>query len=104
MYIVDNKFFNKNINPTPFNMIRARSCHSTDTHNHNAIPQADKPKSTICNPSMPLIDIALNTKIDATHLIYQSVVCLGVADLKIRFELAISFGSYLISFINCTLH
>ena len=79
-FIVIIKFLNKNINPTPFNRIRALSFHNIDTHNHNDIPITDSPKSQNCKPSTPLNDIAANTNIDATHFIYQSRVYLGVAD------------------------
>ena len=71
-----------NINPpTPFNRISALSFHRIETTNHNVIPITDRPKSHICNSGIPLIDIAANTKIDATHLTYQSKVYFGVADL-----------------------
>ena len=76
--------------PAPFRIMRARSCHIIDTHNHNVIPTIENPKSYICRPSMPLSDIAHNTKQLATHLTYQSRVCLGVADLKILLEFSSS--------------
>lgn len=74
----------KNNKPTPLNRTSARSFHMIDTINHRKIPTIDNIRSQSCIPSIPRSDIAVNTMIDATHLIYQSTVYFGVADLKIR--------------------
>ena len=73
----------RNNNPAPFNNIRARSHHNTDTTNHNVIPTIDNTKSYNAMPSTPRSDIAPSTNILAIHLIYQSGVYFGVADLNI---------------------
>jgi len=61
-------------------MINALSFHNKDTHNHNRTPIIDNPRSYGARPATPLMDIALSTKTDAIHLIYQSRVYFGVID------------------------
>ena len=89
-----NRFRNKKSKPIPLRRISALSFQSTDTISHKNIPMTDKMRSYIWNPSTPRIDIATRTKTEATHLIYQSKVYLGVDDLNILLLFSIS------SFVN----
>lgn len=90
----------RNNSPAPFNNIRARSFHKILTTNHRDIPIIDNTKSNNAMPSTPRSDIAPSTNILATHLIYQSKVYFGVADLNIR--LLFSSSALLISFFLVT--
>ena len=80
----------RNNKPAPFNMINALSFHRNDTINQRNIPTIDNCRSSNANSSTPRMDIAPNTKNDAIHLIYQSRVYLGVADLNILFDFSSS--------------
>lgn len=82
------RFLIKNNSPTPLSNMRALSFHKIATISHRKIPMTEKIKSTNAHSGTPRILIAISTNADATHLIYQSRVYLGVADLKIRLELA----------------
>ena len=50
-----------------------------------------------------LIDIAQIKIVDENHLTYQSTVYLGVADLKIRFELFCSSLEYIVFLLSSSL-
>jgi hypothetical protein len=91
--IVIAKFLSKNTKPAPLRIMRALSCHKIETHNHKLIPIIEQYKSIKAYSGTPRIDIATRTKTLATHLIYQSKVCLGVADLNIRLEFSNSSGA-----------
>ena len=83
------------MSPIPFSRMSALSFHKKETHNHRDIPKAESDRSYMCSPSIPLMDIDDNTNADATHLIYQSKVYFGVADLNILLEFFNSLGSNL---------
>ena len=68
----------------------ALSFHSIDTQSHSATPIVDIIKSVDSKPATPLMDIAARINVEATHLTYQSMVYLGVADLNILLEFASS--------------
>lgn len=76
-----------------FNAIRALSFQAIETNTQPDIPNIESPRSHICKPSSPLMDIAARIKIEATHFTYQSMVYLGVADLNILVLFLSSFGS-----------
>jgi hypothetical protein len=81
----------------PLSKMSALSLHKKETISHKNMPIVDKIRSHNSNESTPLMDIAVRTNAEATHLTYQSVVYLGVADLYIRLLFSISscvnFGS-----------
>ena len=78
----------------PLSKMSALSLHKIETISHKNMPIVDRTRSHKSNESTPLIDIAERTNAEATHLTYQSVVYLGVADLYIRLLFFIS------SFVN----
>ena len=59
---------------------------------HRKIPTIENIRSTNAHSGIPRKLIATSTIAEATHLIYQSSVYLGVADLKILSEFSISSG------------
>ena len=76
------KFFINNNSAKEFNIIKDLSSHSAATTNQPITPIMEKLKSYTTKLSIPLIDIPVRRKTLAIHLIYQSVVYLGVADLN----------------------
>ena len=70
--------------------MRALSFHIMLTTSHKPTPKIDDVKSTITSSGIPLTAIDVSIKALATHLRYQSIVYLGVADLNILLEFAIS--------------
>ena len=105
MYIIPNfyvfvnhKFINpenKMIDITPFRINTARSFHKRPTKNQPTDPSQESNISSQASCVTPeaLIVIAVKIIKLETHLIYQLISYLGVADLKILFEFFNSFGS-----------
>jgi hypothetical protein len=84
-------FLSRNNKPTAFNIIKARSFQRIDTMSHRNTPIVEEVKSNHANSVTPRIDMDIRMKKDATHFKYQSMVYLGVADLKILLEFSNSF-------------
>lgn len=86
---------------TPLSIITALSLQRNPTTNHPTAPTQDRIISQIISSGTPAARIVIAVRMMTldTHLMYQSRVPLGVADLKIRFEFANSLGSNLLSVI-----